>query len=250
MGADRLAMRISRLAMRIGRLGMRISRLATAIIGAAAMAAAAAHPVVYTVYAVTDGSLGQESFRNAQVRFALKSDTEHASMAHEDGADVYRNEQGELTVTIVRGGSVVTALVEPGQIYVRYDVTNGVVGFASYAIGPAYPLTLSCGVYSAFACPASRGQGEGFDQIVAALADIRSTPHDRVFYSAEVPSLVTTLAHQTLLTGYIGACAFPYIYGWCPGPPKIPIRTDHGDLYLQDEQASGTGMFTVEHEVD
>jgi hypothetical protein len=65
-----------------------------------------------------------------------------------------------------------------------------------------------------------------------------------------VQALPTTLAESTLLTGYVNACAVPYVFQVntpvCSSPPATPIHTDQGDFYLQDEEARGKGIFTVE----
>jgi len=223
---------------------IRMARAAAALLACLApVAQSAAHPVVYTAYAITDGRLGSEPFRSAEVRLRMVGDSRMVAMSVEGDAVVYRNESGEATITITRGSKAVTARIAPGQLYVRYDVTHGAVGFGSHAVGPGYPLSLSCGVYSAFACP--RASSGAYDQIVAALADIQGSPAHRAYYSRELPSLRTTLQHPTLLTGYLGACAVAYSSGWCPADAAVPIRTDRGDLFLRDAQVSGTAIFTV-----
>jgi len=210
--------------------------------------AAQAHPIVYTAWAITDGRLGGVDFRDAAVRIRFEGDTRDVSAGLEQGAMVYRNERGEATITVTRGGDATTARIHPGQIYVRYDISRGVVGFATHAIGPTYPLSLSCGVASAFGCtPAANG---AYEQIGAALADVHAHPQDAAHYSAAVAGQETHLAAPALLTGYVGACAVPYVNGVCPAMPAVPIHTDRGELYFQDLQVWGTGMFTVVNDPD
>ena len=217
--------------------------------GLAVSGSARADPVVYTLYAVTDGKLGSQTFSQAQVTIAFRGDTRNVVMeTMTPGAVVYRNSRGEATVTLIQGASKTVAHIAAGQIYVRYDTTNGVVGFGSFATGPTYPIMLSCDFPSPNTnCtygPPSQGP---FSQLVSALADIAAVPQDASLYSTNVSALPTKLTDSTLLTGYVSACGVAYdSSGACPSPPATPIHTDLGDFYLQDHGAvDGKGIFTV-----
>jgi hypothetical protein len=210
--------------------------------------AAQAHPIVYTAYAVTDGRLGAQTFRSAEVRIRIESDSHAVFAAVERGATVLRNERGEATVAVNIAGRTTTARIYPGQVYVRYDLTNGIVGFGSHTIGPTYPLSFSCAKASASNCdPPASG---AYDQIVAALAELRAMPQDGGRYSARVSRQLTNLTVPALLTGYTGACATSYVDGRCPAMPSTAIHTDRGDLYFQDQQMSGAGIFRIENDPD
>lgn len=213
--------------------------------GLAVCETAWAEPVVYTLYAVTDGKLGSQAFSRAEVVFTFRGDTRNITIQTESGnAVVYRNDQGEATVTLIQGGKRSVAHVARGQIYVRYDTTNGVVGFGSVATGATYPIALSCnpGVFTVLCEGGSAGLDHA-DQIVTALADA-ANPN---LYSFDSP-LPASLTDSTLLTGYVSACAVAYdsSTGRCSSPPPTPIRTDVGDFYLQDEGYYDKGIFTIE----
>jgi hypothetical protein len=100
--------------------------------------------VVYKLYAVTDGKLGSQTISRAQVTITFRGDTRNVVRETVPDALVYRIDQGDATVTLNRGGSKTVAHVADGQIYVRYDTTNGVVGFGSFATGNTYPIALIC----------------------------------------------------------------------------------------------------------
>jgi hypothetical protein len=184
---------------------------------------ARADPVVYTLYAVTAGRLGSQTFSQTEVVITFKGDTRNVAIENESGAVVYRNNQGEATVTLVQKGKKSVAHIGKGQIYVRYDITNGVVGFGS-AISPTYPISLS-------------------SDIVGALSDIAAHPGDAARYS-DLSGLHMNLNETTLLTGVISACAVAYTYS-CPTAPTTLIHTDKGDFFVQDQGNFDEGIFTV-----
>ncbi|MCY0855024.1 hypothetical protein [Cupriavidus sp. D39] len=217
--------------------------------GLAVSGIARAEPVVYTLHAVTDGKLGSQAFSQAQVVLTFRGDTRNVTIQTESGGVVYRNDQGEATVALIQDGKKSLAHIAAGQIYVRYDTTNGVVGFGSLATGPTYPLALSCqtAIYAITDCFGENGYTQHAeyshaDQIVSALADTNQS----ILYSFS-SALPTSLTDSTLLTGYVSACAagYPINSYICPSPPAVPIRTDLGDFYLQDQGYQDKGIFTV-----
>ena len=200
---------------------------------------AAATPVVYTLYAVTDGKLGSQTFSQAQVTITFRGNTSNVTTEQGQGAVVYRNDQGEATVTLTQRASKSVAHIAAGQIYVRYDPKNGTVGFASVTVGPTYPIYLGGGGFSN--CIYGHQCLQPFNQIVSALADVAGYGPDQAFYSTNLEALSTNLTNSTLLTGYIDSACVP------PAPSvacSSPIHTDLGDLYLQ--YSYGKGIFTVE----
>ena len=209
------------------------------VLGLAAHGSARAAPVVYALYAVTDGKLGSQTFSQAQVTVTFKGDTTHVTTEQGQDAVVYRNDHGDATVTLTQGASKAVAHIADGQIYVRYDPKNGAVGFASFAVGPTYPIYLDSGGFSD--CIYGHQCLYPFNQIVSALADVAGYGPDQAFYSMNLEALSTSLTNSTLLTGYVDSACMP------PAPSvacSSPIHTDLGDLYLQ--YSYGKGIFTVE----
>jgi hypothetical protein len=219
--------------------------------GLAVSGNARAEPVVYNLYAVTDGKLGSQTISRAQVTITFRGGTRNVVRETVPDAVVYRIDQGDATVTLNRGGSKTVAHVADGQIYVRYDTTNGVVGFGSFATGTTYPITLICDPLSNEDCTMVRQRpytGLPFNQLMSALANIKATG-DASSYSAGVNALPTNLTDSTLLTGVVSACAVAYTSSnstnTCPLPPATPIHTDLGDFYLEDQVFGSDGIFTV-----
>lgn len=187
---------------------------------------ARAEPVVYTLYAVPDGGqLGSKAFSQAEVVIKFKGDTRNVTIETEPGgAVVYRNNQGEATITLIQQGRKSVAHIAKGQIYVRYDTKNGVVGFGS-AVSSTYPMAL-------------------YDDIVGALAAIAANPGVSTSYS-DLSGLRANLNETTLLTGRVDSCD-PV----SPTPvtcPSGPIHTDLGDFSVQaqNQEHGNRGIFTV-----
>ena len=220
---------------------------------AALCGSAHATAVVYTLYAVSDGQLGSQTFTSSPVTLTFQGDTSDIGMQTAGGVVTYRIDQGRAKVAVTIAGNTTVAHISPGQVYVHWDVQNAIVGFGSYGVGPLYPATLSCG--NGTLCTFGPGaQTQGWGQILMAIADMAAEPLDDPLYSPATQALATTLAKPTLLTGYIGACAPGYVFGTsaspCASPPATPIHTDQGDFYLQDQGENGKGMFTVQYVPD
>jgi hypothetical protein len=203
-----------------------------------------AAPAVYTVYAVTDGKLGSLTFSKSPVTLTFYGDTSDVTMQTVGGKFFYRIDEGYATFAVTVLGATTVAEIAKGQIYVHYDVQNGLVGFGS-GLGPTYPLTLGCGNPSQ-ACQYGLNDNPPFGMIVSAIADLAAAPHTQYYSATTLEALPTTLSQSTLLTGYVGACAVPEAYQGCASAAPTPIQTDQGDLYLQDLQGNGKGIFTVE----
>ena len=210
---------------------------------AAACGSAAAVPIVYSVYGTVDGELNGQSFSGAEFRLELRTDTVHTVTAIENGVTVYRNDQGTALLVLTRGAVTTTVHIAANQVFVRYDPTNGIVGFGTHGIGPFYPVALDwCGL--PMQC-SPMGTGAQIT-ILGALAQLKAAPNDLVFYPAAVRALVTELRGPALLTGFMDAClAYDIKNLHCPSIPTTPIRTDHGNLYFQKQTVFGKGIFTA-----
>jgi len=211
---------------------------------AAACGSAAAVPIVYSVYGTVDGELNGQRFSGAQFRLELRTDTVHTVTAIENGVTVYRNDQGNALLYLTRGTQTTVAHIATNQVFVRYDPTNGIVGFGTHGIGPLYPVSvgwctvpLGCGRI---------GTGAPEITILGALAQLKAAPNDLVFYPAAVRALATELRGPALLTGFMDAClAYDVTKLVCPSIPSTPIRTDQGNLYFQKQTVLGKGIFTA-----
>jgi len=181
------------------------------------------------------------------VTIRLQGDTGNTVTTTQGGDTVYVNDVGDAEVTVSQGGKTVTAQLDPGQIFARYDPVNGSVGFGS-AVGPWYPVVLTCEQQSAgcnrATLVASTARGFSAGQILSALVDIDGG--DSPYYSTAVPGLQTDLRGATLLTGYAIACAaYNYTSTSCPSTLPGPITTDKGKLYFLGQDYAGKGVFTA-----
>jgi len=231
-----------------------IAPLVFAFLGGTSVEAA---PVDYTLRTVADGSLGIHVFRQAFLTIRMTADTasvQSTASPADPTRMVFTNSAGLATIAIDDGGRVYKATFEPGQIYVRYDTGAGVAGFGS-AISPTYPIALDCSnwVYSSDTADCIRGEpwnlGTGNGDLVYE-AGILAQLNAPYFPSAAVAALPQSLSASTLLTGDAHACAGPYSivnvpvwdvgFNWgsditvCGSPAPWGLRTDRGDLFLQD----------------
>jgi hypothetical protein len=209
-------------------------------------ASAAPVPVLYTVYGAVDGELNGVAFSDALFRLDFRSVTADVKTVVEGGVTVYRNDTGQAVLFLTRGTTTTVANITANQIYVRYDPTNAVVGFGSYAIGPYYPVALNtCGGPPCGPPPTTGGPEAS---ILGALAQLRESAQDSMYYSPAVPKLATTLRGPALLTGYVDACVSIVVDPLpphCPTKPSVAIKTDQGDLYFQKQEVFGHGIFTA-----
>jgi len=212
-------------------------------------AAADAHPVTYRLTTVTDGQIGSVSFHSAVVTIEFKGDTRSVQTTTAGGVTVHQNAKGSANVTVVSGGTTIMTKFLPGEIFARYDVSNGVVGFGS-SVGPYYPFSIDCGNVS---CSGSGDWGPGWigttsvDGIAAALADPNTDSPD--YPSDATLNLPNDLIQPTILTGYVSACASYVLnnfYWSCPAPPTVPLKTQLGTFYVQDSSGEmQVGVFRV-----
>lgn len=209
-----------------------LASIGVATVALAVCGGVQAKPVVYTLRTVSDGQLGSLTLIQAAITITFSGDTRNVKTVVNSAGDiVYTNSQGEATVTVTMAGRTVKATFAPGQIYVRYDTTNGAVGFGS-AIAPTYPLTIGCGTVS---CLTADDERYG---IVATLVD--QSAGDLVdSISPNVLALPANLSQATILTGATSACAVAYnAAGVCPAAAPNALKTDHGGFYLQDQYFS------------
>ena len=199
--------------------------------------------VAYTGYAIADGQLGTWNFSQAMVTIRFVSDTRNVTTFTENGVTAYRNDAGYATVTISQGTTSVSAHIAAHQIYVRSNPTNGSAGFGSYAVGPYYPLVLSC--YGNTTCDPAYLIGGPDGEILPALADITLAPADTVFYSPALMQVESDLKGPALLTGYTIACAYydPNNFSACQIPSSQAISTDHGNLVFTDQYGGSSKGF-------
>jgi len=201
-------------------------------------------PVLYSVYGVADGQLNGLAFSGAQFRLDFRTYTNYTRSVVENGVTVYRNDVGQAVLTLQRGLSTTVANIAPNQIFVRYDPTNGVAGFGSYAVGPYYPVVLTWCTEPAGCPPIETNYPDS--QILGALIQLREDPQDSMFYSPAVSALATQLRGPALLGGFLYAClSFDFTTHTCPSIPSVPIQTDQGPLYFQTQSAYGGGIFTA-----
>jgi hypothetical protein len=202
-------------------------------------------PVLYSLYGAVDGRLNGQAFSDALFRLDFRSYTADTKAVVENGVTIYRNDAGQAVLFLTRGGKTTVVNIAPNQIYARYDPTNGVVGFGSYAVGPFYPVSLdTCGVPPC-GPPATTSPEHS---ILGALAQLRQAAQDSMYYSPAVPKLTTQLRGPALLTGYVDACfsiVIDPLPPHCPSIPSVPIKTDQGDLYFQKQSIFGHGIFTA-----
>jgi hypothetical protein len=203
-----------------------------------AVCAALAEPVTYTGFTITDGKLGNWSFHNARVYLTFQSDTTNVQfMQFPDPCnpplgtvDVWINQTGKASVTIISGQKAVTANFVDGQIFVSVDLGNtpgpgdpphmgargiGFGSITSTGIEPTYPLSLEDGTVD-WGDIVNDGFGGG-----------DGAP------SLELQGLYTDLVHNTGFSGRGWACVGflnRFTNGGCA--PANALHTDHGDLYL------------------
>jgi hypothetical protein len=165
---------------------------------------ASASPVTYTIFAVTDVSLGGHFYHNAQVYFKFSGDTsdiQSFNVTSPDGGQASGSEitKGEASLLIMSGGHHIKAKFLPNQIMISLDGDNGGVGFGSLTgpngLEPAYPLAI-----------------------------VTYTPND----------LVTSAAYSGDAWSCIG---FPPDVsdggtGYCSDPTAFPLKTDRGDFFI------------------
>lgn len=198
--------------------------------------AADAKPIVYTLYSESNSVSSVQLNGNTLsglIKLQFKSDTSNTTQAQENGVTVWRNDNGDAWVTISQGSQKTVAHILPNQVYVRYDPTNGVVGFGSYASGIGYPLTLNCQGY----------QCNGYvGGTVGGLVDINT--NSATNYAPDVAGLATHLLGPALLTGFVSYCVGSTAAS-CTSP-AAPIQTDLGPLRIfAGSRNVGSGVFTA-----
>lgn len=190
-------------------------------------AAASAEPVTYTGFTLTDGQLGSWKFHNARVYLTFQGDTNNVQLIQAPDpfggtVDIWVNQTGTASVTIISGGKAVRANFAPNQILVSLDLGNtgdthvggrgvGFGSFTSYGIEPSYPLGIEDGTID---------WGDILDPGVA---------------SPELADLSTDLMHTTAFSGRAWVCVG--FFNPCTAPNAL--HTDGGDLYLYNPYSLG-----------
>jgi hypothetical protein len=178
---------------------------------------ALAGPITYSGFTITDGKLGSWQFHNARVFLTFESDTNNVQTLNvpipntTQTVTIAYNPTGVARITIVGEDRTVHATFKKGQIFASYDLSNGGVGFGSFApdgsFQPAYPLGVAGGTVDG---PAAVGLAFG--------------------PSPEELALSADLMSDTGLSGRGWVCVtFPD--ATCPAP-TVPLKTNKGDLFL------------------
>ena len=181
-------------------------------------------PITYTGFIITDGQLGAWTFHNARVILTFQSDTQYVQTLSQGcvGTDAAFNPTGVARVTIIDHEKMVTARLDPNQLFVAFDQDFGGVGIGSLAPGapfvaatcsnaaslqPAYPLGLHHGTMDA---------AGGTDPAYSANQE----------------------AFPNNLQGNVGFSGKGYTCVGVPqlecDPPTTALTTDHGVLYLSE----------------
>jgi hypothetical protein len=186
---------------------------------------AVATPITYTAFTITDGKLGSWSFHNARVYLTLKSDTDYVQFIQpqidpndptQGTVDIYTNQVGTASVTVISGSKTVHATFAPNQVFVSMDLGNtdsaphvgargmGFSSFTATSLEPSYPLGIEDGTLD---------WGDIFSPGVA---------------SPELAVLPVDLVSTTAFSGRAWPCVgFPF---QCTD--ATPLHTDKGDFYL------------------
>jgi hypothetical protein len=174
---------------------------------AVASAMAAASPVTYTGFAVTDVRLGGHFYQRAQVFLKFVGDTTDVQAlpvsAPVAGAMITK---GSASLEIVKDGQRIRAKFLDGQVVVSVDTSNGGVGFGAMfgsTFTPAYPLAFD------------GADVIGFDELPE-------------------PDLMTAGSWSDHAWSCIG---FPVATGSaatgkCTDPAAYPLMTDRGEFFI------------------
>jgi hypothetical protein len=197
--------------------------------------------VVYTMRAMADGTFAGVRFFGLPVTIQLVSRTEAVgSQPGPNGGFILTNKEGTATLSIP---GFPTSRFVPGEVYVRYDTGNGLIGFGS-SISPTYPLTLGCADFATVNYTADCTQGDftpgntnTYNGIATALADPANALYQSL--SSQTTQLPTSLSRATLLTGIVHGCATVYgsdgqgdLYSCSADAPR-GLVTDQGSLYIR-----------------
>ncbi len=199
----------------------------------------ASRPITYRGYEIADVTLGEHHYRGAQVYISVDADAAAAAPFSNGPSYGFMNSRGNAHITVVSGARIVSADFDPGQIYVYFDVGNASAGFGSWAGRTGYPLTITQN-------PDTDGILE--NSSIEAVADIMRTPGDVQFYTPQTATLVTDLTNATTLSGAASSCvAFDPTTSVCANLAPIPLKTNHGDLYLFEPYTAdhGSGPYSA-----
>jgi hypothetical protein len=203
-----------------------------------------AHPISYYGYVIADVSLGDAQYPGAQVYFSFESDT--SSVTPFSVGHGYSNGTGSGNITIIGGSKTVSARLEPGQIYVYYDIDHASMGFgfnASHGSRESgYPLSIT-------ANKDSNGLVE--NSLIGAVSDI-ILHGDTSNYSPATATLVTNLKNATMVSGAASSClGFDPVSSTCANLTPAPLKTNRGDFKIYEPYRDGAfsvnwGVFWAE----
>jgi hypothetical protein len=192
----------------------------------------ASKQITYNGYTIADVTLGEHHYKGAQVYISVEADAAATTSFTNGTSHGFINAGGNAHVTVVSGSRTVSADFDPGQLYVYFDVGNASIGFGSWAGRTGYPLSITAN---------HDYDGLVENSSIEAVADIMQTPGDVQYYSAPTAALTTDLTNPTTLSGAASSCvAFDPTSSVCANTTPIPLKTNHGDLYI-------TAPYTADH---
>jgi hypothetical protein len=192
----------------------------TAIAMLLASSSALGEPIKYTGFTITDGQLGTWKFHNARLVLTFESDTNNVQMLAKTcvGTNAAFNSTGVARVTIVDHEKVVTARLNPNQIFVSFDQDEGGVGFGSFGPGYTAPsCTDPTSLQPAYPLGLHHGTMDGIS-------------HLYLGYSANQEAFPVNLQGNVGFSGKGFTCVG--IPEQDCEPATVPLITDHGDLFL------------------
>jgi hypothetical protein len=184
-----------------------------------------AKPITYNGYLITDVSLGGHLYKRAQVHLMFDADASTA-VPFSAGSHGFMNSTGHAHVTVTSGNHNVSAYLNPGQVYVYWDIDKASVGFGSNAGGRGYPLSITAN---------EDYNGVVENSLVGAVADLTLVAADSTFYTDATKNLATDLTNETTLSGAASSCvAFDPVTSTCSNFTPVALQTNVGPLYLYE----------------
>jgi hypothetical protein len=208
---------------------------------------AGARPLVYRLTTIADGTLGSRSFTRAIVTVAIHTDSRTVTVQQLNGATVYENRVGDAILTIQEAGQrPVTAHIASGQLFTRYDITNGIASIGSLAGGSFYPFVTGCSYYPTCSNLANALHSGYAGDIPTALAAIAASPGWSVNVSEATAKLPATLSAPTFLNGFMGSCFLSGSGNTCLSPLTGIPTVEGQPLYVSDSfQGGATAQFVI-----
>lgn len=188
--------------------------------------AQSSHPITYHGYLISDVGINGDTYSGAEVYLSFEADT--STVIPFSTGNGFMNAAGKGHVTVVTARKTISAEVEPGQLYVYYDIDHASIGFGSFGSTGSqesgYPLSIT-----------AHQDNDGLveDSSVGAVSDLTLTPADASNYSSTTASLKTNLKNATTLSGAASSCiGFDPVTSTCGSLTPPALHTNKGDFYL------------------